>query len=61
MENLFAKEIQNFTTKELTEELIKRGGISVEEIEPHEPFRIVVGAITVFESDGPATIIINQD
>ena len=61
MENLFAKEIQDFTTRELTEELVKRGGITEEIIEPHEPFRIVVGTITVFESDGPAIIIINQD
>nr|WP_180228645.1 BC1881 family protein [Bacillus toyonensis] len=44
------------STKELSEELERRQGVIIVQVEPYE--KIEVGGIVV---NGPATVLINQD
>ncbi|MBJ8031403.1 BC1881 family protein [Bacillus cereus group sp. N21] len=48
--------LKNVSTKDLSEELEKREGITTIDVEPYE--KIEVGGIVV---DGPAIILINKD
>lgn len=54
------KELKDYTTKELTEELIKREGIITTYIDPHKPFAVYIDG-KVIQQTGPAILIINQD
>ncbi len=55
------KELKDYTTKELTEELIKRDAISSEHILPHERFEIRIDKGITIRGIGPAILIVNQD
>ncbi|EHO79724.1 BC1881 family protein [Fusobacterium ulcerans] len=55
------KELKDYTTKELTEELIKREGIVTAFIDPHEPFAVYINGKARIQETGPAILIINQD
>lgn len=55
------KELKNYTTKELTEELIKRGGIETTYIDPYTPFAIYVDGKVRIQETVPAILLINQD
>ncbi|MEJ6467811.1 BC1881 family protein [Fusobacterium ulcerans] len=55
------KELKDYTTKELTEELIKRDAISSEHILPYEPFAVYIDGKVRIQETGPAILIINQD
>ncbi|CUB08530.1 hypothetical protein BN2127_JRS1_00312 [Bacillus cereus] len=48
--------LKNVLTKELSEELEKREGVTTIHVEPYE--KIEVGGIVV---DGPAIVLINKD
>ncbi|WP_256816546.1 BC1881 family protein [Cytobacillus sp. Bac17] len=50
----------NLSTKEISEELVNREGISHIVVEPYEGVRIITGQ-GEREFTGPAIIIINQD
>lgn len=54
------KELKDYSTKELTDELIKRGGVQVFYAKPHEEYKIVVGG-DEYKSKGPAILIENID
>lgn len=53
--------LKDFSTKELTDELIKRGGIKVFYVDPYEPYAISVNGKLKNEGTGPATLIVNID
>lgn len=55
------KELKDYTTKELTEELIKREGIATAYIDPHEPFAVYIDGKARIQETGPAILTINQD
>ena len=55
------KELKDYTTKELTEELIKREGIVTAYIDPYEPFAVYIDGKVRMQETGPAILIINQD
>lgn len=55
------KKLNDYTTKELTEELIKRGGIVTAYIDPYEPFSLYIDGEVRIQETGPAILIINQD
>ena len=55
------KELKDYTTKELTEELIKRDAISSEHILPYERFEVRIDKGITISGIGPAILIINQD
>lgn len=55
------KELKDYTTKELTEELIKRGGIVTAYIDPYEPFSLYIDGEVRIQETGPAILIVNQD
>lgn len=55
------KELKDYTTKELTEELIKRGGIVTTYIDPYEPFAVYIDGKVRIQETGPAILIVNQD
>jgi hypothetical protein len=52
--------VEQFSTKYLTQELVKKEGITHIEVEPYEKIRITTGQ-EEYEFTGPAIIIINQD
>lgn len=52
--------MNDLTTKDLTEELIKREGISDLVVEPHKEVTITTGEESKVIT-GPAIIVINQD
>lgn len=54
------KELKDYSTRELTEELIKRGGIQAFYAEPYEDYKIVVGD-KEHKAKGPAILIENID
>lgn len=53
-------ELSSYSTKELSEELEKREGITKLVIEPYESYRII-GKREGVSKTGPAIIIINED
>lgn len=55
------KKLNEYTTKELTDELIKRGGIETTYIDPYTPFAIYVDGKVRIQETGPAILLINQD
>lgn len=55
------KELKDYTTKELTEELTKRKGIVTAYIDPHESFAVYIDGKVRIQETGPAILIINQD
>jgi len=55
------KKLNEYTTKELTEELIKRDAISSEHILPYERFEVRIDKGITISGVGPAILIINQD
>lgn len=54
------KELKDYSTSELTDELIKRGGIQAFYVEPYEDYKIVVGD-KEYKAKGPAILIENID
>ena len=48
------------TTKELTEQLATRKGVTMVSVLPHEEFKIMTGQEEIVLT-GPAVILINQD
>ena len=55
------KELKDYTTKELTEELINRDAISSEHILPYERFEVRIDKGITISGIGPAILIVNQD
>lgn len=55
------KKLNEYSTKELTEELIKRDAISSEHILPYERFEVRIDKGITISGVGPAILIINQD
>lgn len=55
------KKLNEYTTKELTDELIKRGGIETTYIDPYITFAIYVDGKVRIQETGPAILLINQD
>lgn len=55
------KKLKDYTTKELTEELIKREGIMAAYINPHEPFAVHIDGKVRIQETGSAILIVNQD
>lgn len=55
------KKLNEYSTKELTDELIKRGGIETTYIDPYTPFAIYVDGKVRIQETGPAILLINQD
>lgn len=55
------KKLNEYSTKELTDELIKRGGIATAYIDPYEPFAVYIDGKVRIQETGPAILIINQD
>lgn len=55
------KELKDYTTKELTEELIKREEIVTAYIDPYEPFAVYIDGKVRIQETGPAILIVNQD
>lgn len=55
------KELKDYTTKELTEELIKRGGVDTIHVEPYESYTISLNNKEIIHSIGQATILVNID
>lgn len=55
------KELKDYTTKELTEELIKRDAVSSEHILPYESFEVRIDKGITISGIGPAILIVNQD
>jgi len=55
------KKLNEYTTKELTEELTKRKGIVTAYIDPYEPFAVYIDGKARIQKTGPAILIINQD
>ncbi|MGU3469880.1 BC1881 family protein [Paenibacillus sp. D51F] len=53
-------DISRFSTKELSEELTRRQGVSVLIVEPYELVSVTAGTQTV-RTSGPAVILINAD
>lgn len=48
------------STKELTEELLKRDGIRYVDVAPYEEFKVITGQGEIVDT-GPVTIILNRD
>lgn len=55
------KKLNEYSTEELTDELIKRGGIATAYIDPYEPFAVYIDGKVRIQETGPAILIINQD
>ena len=55
------KKLNEYTTKELTEELTKRKGIVTAYIDPYEPFAVYIDGKARIQETGPAILIINLD
>ncbi|MFV0577762.1 MAG: BC1881 family protein [Fusobacterium ulcerans] len=55
------KELKDYTTKELTEELIRREGIATAYIDPYESFAVYIDGKVRIQETGPAILIVNQD
>lgn len=52
--------LDDYTTSELTEELLKREAVSSVKVEPYEVYEIKVNN-TLVKDVGPAILIVNMD
>lgn len=55
------KELKDYTTKELTEELIKRYSVTTIHVEPYESYTIILNNKEIIHSVGQVTILVSRD